>query len=78
MSTAEFLKIECKTDITKSKNCTRALSRKLLWSYGNLVMTNRSTESGVRIGTMLSSSARFENNVQFSECYVLRRKILKD
>ena len=42
-------------------------------------MTNRgSTESGVRIGTMLSSSARFENNVQFSECYVLRRKIVKD
>ena len=27
---------------------------------------------------MLSSSARFENNVQFSECYVLRRKIWKD
>ena len=34
-------------------------------------------ESGARIGTMLSSSARFESNAQFLECYVLRRKIWK-
>ena len=32
---------------------------------------------GMRIGTMLSSSARFENNVQFSEYYALRRKMWK-
>ena len=32
---------------------------------------------GMRIGTILSSSARFENNVQFSEYYALRRKMWK-